>query len=156
MSNRSFWGLSLPASTMPFVAFSASAWRAASTWASICWVFTYMGISAAFGVWPLFSGRLLISKDPEYWKKQSQSQPAELTTWSRSKYVPTVLECLVVPTLLQEDGFPFISPVFTMPSLVVRLIHRARTSLIKRTSSEFISQQIMLNPGLNSFRSMRF
>jgi len=73
MSNRSFWGLSLAA--MPLVTWSASACSAASTWASICWVFTYAGSSPVFGAGPLLSGRLLMSNDPTVDMLEERSQP---------------------------------------------------------------------------------
>lgn len=97
MSNKSFWGLSLAAAAaMPFVTFSASAWRAASTWASICWVFTYAGISPVFGAWPLLSGRVLMSNDPAVDSRKKQLTAAVWIWFILQKWMRGEGSCLVV------------------------------------------------------------
>lgn len=124
MSNRSFCGLSLAvANARPFATVSPSAWRAARTWASICWVFTYAGISALCG-WPLLSGRLIISNDPT--GDNERNNCTHSAVWKQ--FCGGSNQCL---TLLYEYGLSVISPVFTTVSpLVICLINRSWAHLI--------------------------
>lgn len=149
MSNKSFWGLSLAAAAaMPFVTFSASAWRAASTWASICWVFTYAGISPVFGAWPLLSGRVLMSNDPAV-DNQKKQLTAAVWIWFILQNVVFVSGSMSGLTLLYEYGPSVVSPVFsTVASLVICLIYRTCACLITHRHTV-----ISYVPQFKSFRS---